>query len=136
MLPLPVILLGWKEDIGRGELIARNSKNTVINACGKLTINESASVIRQAVQVISNDTGMMHIAAALKKPVVSIWGNTIPQFGMYPYFPEELKPLSRIVGVDGLRCRPCSKLGYPECPKKHFDCMNKIAPEEIANSIQ
>jgi ADP-heptose:LPS heptosyltransferase len=136
LVHLPVILLGGKEDIGRGDLIARNSTNLVVNACGKLTINESASVIRQAERVISNDTGMMHIAAAFKKPLVSIWGNTIPAFGMYPYFPEEMKDFSAIVEVGGLKCRPCSKLGYKECPRKHFDCMNKIEPELIARLVR
>jgi ADP-heptose:LPS heptosyltransferase len=64
---------------------------------------------------------MMHIAAAFKKNIISIWGNTIPEFGMYPYIPnmDYYK-----FEVEGLKCRPCSKLGYKKCPKKHFNCMN------------
>jgi len=64
----------------------------------------------------------MHIAAALKKPVISIWGNTVPEFGMYPYLPGH-EELSFISEVDGLKCRPCSKIGFKQCPKKHFKCM-------------
>ena len=134
LLPLPVILLGGKEDMERGEEIRKSTKHHVVNACGILPLNGSASVIEQSEQLISNDTGLMHIAAALKKPVISLWGNTIPEFGMYPYFPEELKHLSTIIEVKGLRCRPCSKLGYKACPEKHFDCMEKIKPEEILDN--
>ena len=131
LLPLPVILLGGKEDMERGEEIRNSTKHHVENACGMLPLNGSASVIEQSEKLISNDTGLMHIAAALKKPVINLWGNTIPEFGMYPYFPEELMHLSTIVEVKGLRCRPCSKLGFNSCPEKHFDCMEKIKPEDV-----
>ena len=135
-LPLPVILLGGKEDMARGEAIRGQSSARVVNACGLLPLNGSASVIAQATAVITNDTGLMHIASALKKPVVSIWGNTIPAFGMYPYLPEGLKHLSTIIEVPELRCRPCSKLGYRECPKGHFDCMEKIDLEKILDALK
>jgi ADP-heptose:LPS heptosyltransferase len=118
---IPVILLGGKEDFENGERINTNCKNT-INLCGKLNLNQSASVIEQSHFVITHDTGLMHIAAALKKNIVSVWGNTIPQFGMYPYLPGEK---SKIFEVEGLKCRPCSKLGHKKCPKSHFDCMMK-----------
>jgi ADP-heptose:LPS heptosyltransferase len=118
---LPVILLGGKEDFENGENISANCKNT-INLCGKLNLNQSASVIEQSHFVITHDTGLMHIAAALKKNIASVWGNTIPQFGMYPYMPGEK---SKIFEVEGLKCRPCSKLGHKKCPKGHFDCMMK-----------
>jgi ADP-heptose:LPS heptosyltransferase len=118
---IPVILLGGKEDFENGERINANCKNT-INLCGKLNLNQSASVIEQSHFVITHDTGLMHIAAALKKNIVSVWGNTIPQFGMYPYLPGEK---SKIFEIEGLKCRPCSKLGHKKCPKDHFDCMMK-----------
>jgi ADP-heptose:LPS heptosyltransferase len=118
-----VILLGGKEDAGIGENIARESGNHVINLCGKLNLNQSASVLQQVDKVITHDTGLMHIATAFQKEIVSIWGNTIPEFGMYPYV-EASK--FKIVEVKGLSCRPCSKIGYGKCPKGHFDCMNKI----------
>jgi ADP-heptose:LPS heptosyltransferase len=118
---MPVILLGGKEDFENGEKINANCKNT-INLCGKLNLNQSASVIEQSHFVITHDTGLMHIAAALKKNIASVWGNTIPQFGMYPYLPGEK---SKIFEVEGLKCRPCSKLGHKKCPKGHFDCMMK-----------
>ncbi len=119
----PVVLLGDDGDRGRGEQVIQQLSNSkVFNACGKYTLDQSASIIQQSLAVISNDTGLMHIAAALQKPIVSIWGNTIPEFGMYPYFPENSRS-SIISEVKNLKCRPCSKLGYKKCPKKHFKCM-------------
>ncbi len=67
----------------------------------------------------------MHIAAAFRKDIISIWGNTIPEFGMYPYMPGN-EEKSTILEVKGLSCRPCSKLGYEKCPKGHFKCMREI----------
>jgi ADP-heptose:LPS heptosyltransferase len=119
----PVILLGGKEDRERGDNIVSRTDGKIFNACGIYSINQSASIIRQADKVITNDTGLMHIAAAFKKPVLSIWGNTIPGFGMYPYLPVEYRERSSIFEVKNLSCRPCSKIGFSECPKKHFKCM-------------
>ncbi|MFT5512532.1 MAG: ADP-heptose:LPS heptosyltransferase, partial [Bacteroidia bacterium] len=116
-----MVLIGGKEDAAIGKEIGRQSQN-VINLCGALSINQSALVIKKSTIVISHDTGMMHIAAALKKKVVSIWGNTVPKFGMYPYKPGDG---SALFEVPELSCRPCSKIGYNACPKGHFDCMNK-----------
>jgi len=122
-LHLPVLLLGGPEDKERGSEIAQKVKsNKVINTCGQFILNQSASLVKQAKLIITNDTGLMHIAAAFKKPVISIWGNTIPKFGMYPYLPGN-KNLSFLAEVEGLQCRPCSKLGFSKCPKKHFRCM-------------
>lgn len=122
-LNFPVVLLGGKEDEERGGSVLKNTANPeVYNLCGKLNLNQSASVIRQSSLVITNDTGLMHIAAAFTKPIISIWGNTVPQFGMYPYLPGN-ENLSFISEVKDLKCRPCSKLGFSKCPKKHFNCM-------------
>jgi ADP-heptose:LPS heptosyltransferase len=119
----PVVLLGGKDEIEKGERIAGECGSLVYNACGKYNLDQSASLVQQAEFVIAHDTGLMHIAAAFKKRIYSVWGNTVPDFGMYPYLPGEG---SRIIEVKGLRCRPCSKLGYSECPLGHFKCMNDI----------
>jgi ADP-heptose:LPS heptosyltransferase len=119
----PLVLLGGKEDKEVADQVATAHEGKVINLCGPLSLNQSASVIRQSQRVISSDTGLMHIAAAYKKDISSIWGNTIPEFGMGPYMAGEN---SKILEVKGLSCRPCSKLGYRKCPKGHFKCMNDI----------
>jgi ADP-heptose:LPS heptosyltransferase len=135
-LDYPVILLGGKEDAERGASIISLAGNRVYNACGVYSINQSASLVRQAEQVITNDTGLMHIAAAFKKPVLSVWGNTIPGFGMVPYMPVGSREKSVIFEVEDLSCRPCSKIGYAECPKKHFKCMMDQDLESIIKTAK
>jgi ADP-heptose:LPS heptosyltransferase len=119
----PIYLLGGKEDVERGELIRVKSNSYVVNLCGKLNLNQSASVVQQAEKVVTHDTGLMHIAAAFGKDIISVWGNTIPEFGMTPYLPTAG---SKIIEVKDLSCRPCSKIGHDKCPKRHFKCMQII----------
>lgn len=134
----PVILLGSQDDATTGEEIEAffrrregfdeydeglqelGKKAIVYNACGKFNLNQSASIIRQSRWVFSHDTGLMHIAAAFKKQIFSIWGNTVPEFGMYPY-----RTKFSIFENKKLNCRPCSKIGYSKCPKGHFKCMRE-----------
>ena len=135
----PIVLLGDKNDYENGEQIARffapnsedadqeaallamNKKTTIYNACGKFNLNQSASLVRQSAYVFTHDTGLMHIAAAFKKNIFCIWGNTIPRFGMYPY-----RTSFTVLENNRLGCRPCSKIGYSKCPKGHFKCMRDI----------
>jgi len=105
----------------------------VIDFTGKLRINQSASLVKNSRIVISNDTGLMHIAAAYHKKILSVWGNTSPVFGMYPYMPARE---SEILEVKGLSCHPCSKIGYHKCPKKHFRCMNDIPEDRIIEWVK
>jgi len=129
-LELPVILLGGKEDRKRGEEIVSMALRPILNTCGEYSLNQSASLLRQSSAVLTNDTGLMHVATAYRKKIVSVWGNTIPGFGMYPYQPEGSGD-SFISEVTGLGCRPCSKIGFNECPKHHFRCMMEINVNEI-----
>lgn len=119
---LPTVLLGGKEDVDSADKLQLEFPE-LINCCGKLSINQSAFVLKQSEWVITSDTGLMHIAAAFEKKIISVWGNTIPEFGMGPYKPQTE---NKILENKHLNCRPCSKLGYKKCPKGHFDCMNKI----------
>jgi ADP-heptose:LPS heptosyltransferase len=133
-LNYPAILLGDKNDFAQAETVIRESGMAIAyNACGKYSIMQSASLVKNATAVLTPDTGLMHIAAAFNKKIVSVWGNTIPEFGMYPYTDQENY---EIMEVKNLSCRPCSKLGYDQCPKKHFNCMNKQSSEEIITSIK
>ncbi len=134
----PVVLLGGPEDRAMGSEIEKffarttrsapyeegltrlNKKTVIYNACGKYNLNQSASLVKQATHLFTHDTGLMHIGAAFKKQIFSIWGNTIPAFGMYPY-----RTRFSIFENNRLDCRPCSKIGYQKCPKGHFKCMNE-----------
>lgn len=116
-----ILLLGGKEDAEIGEQVRLVMGEKIINTCGKYNLNQSASIINQAEYVISHDTGLMHIAAAFRKKVISIWGNTVPEFGMYPYLTDY-----QVIENKNISCRPCSKIGFDKCPKGHFKCMNDL----------
>jgi ADP-heptose:LPS heptosyltransferase len=135
MLNKPIVLLGGSEDKVKADIITEALGDKVFNACGYLSINQSASLVKQADIIVSNDTGLMHIAAAFKKNIISVWGNTVPEFGMYPLLPDDLFNNSSVIEVKGLHCRPCSKLGFQKCPKQHFNCMNLIDESSIAEII-
>jgi ADP-heptose:LPS heptosyltransferase len=133
-LNLPIVLLGGKEDSNRGKEItgALNAQN-IIDLCGKTTLFESAYLVSKAKALLTHDTGMMHIAACFDVPILTIWGNTIKDFGMSAYRPESNDTLFHFE-VENLSCRPCSKIGSSQCPKKHFACMKKQDLTKIAET--
>lgn len=139
--PYPIILLGGPEDKMEGQKIAAIDPVKIYNACGKFNLHESAWLVKHSRLIVSNDTGMMHIAAAFKKPVISLWGNTSPEMGMFPYFGNnniKSSPDSRslIVEKKKLYCHPCSKLGYNRCPEGHFRCMKEIDMDKLVAEIK
>lgn len=122
-LSLPVLLLGGSGDKAVAAwLMKQETEKLIIDACGAFNLNESADLVRQAAVIITHDTGLMHVAAAFRKKTLSIWGNTIPAFGMYPYQPGTEQNTQNFE-VAGLDCRPCSKIGFSKCPRSHFKCM-------------
>jgi ADP-heptose:LPS heptosyltransferase len=133
MLQLPVVLLGDENDSDIGKKIKKALGKNIHNGCGKYTLAQSAMIIKDADAIIAHDTGLMHIAAAFEKKIISIWGNTIPAFGMYPYMPH---PSSKIIEVKNLKCRPCSKLGFDKCPKNHFRCMQDINEKDVIKAVK
>lgn len=130
LVNIKVVLLGGKEDEINGEALSKS--DSILNLCGKTSLHQSALIIEHAKKVITHDSGMMHIAAAFKKEIISIWGNTIPEFGMFPYLPDNK---SVQFEVPNLPCRPCSKIGFNVCPKGHFDCMNLQDTKTISQKI-
>lgn len=139
-LNLPIVLLGGPEDCAIGDELEKLVGEKVYNACGKFSLSASAALLEASQAVITHDTGLMHIAAALGKKIISVWGNTVPEFGMYPFYAEKdggkNKGLKTVSEVKNLSCRPCSKIGYASCPKKHFDCMRKQDVSEIASRLE
>jgi heptosyltransferase-2 len=131
----PIMLLGDNNDAAIGNEIAAIDPVKIYNACGKFRINESADLVRKAKIVITNDTGLMHIAAAFKRPIISLWGNTVPSFGMTPYYGDA--PVSDVImQTHKLWCRPCSKIGFKKCPLGHFKCMEKIEADEVISKVK
>lgn len=135
----PIILLGAKEEAEEGNAIASVDPIKVYNACGKFSLHESADLVRQSKLVIAHDTGLMHIAAALKKEVIALWGSTTPSFGMVPYYGKNYlqknPPLYDDVQVHKLWCRPCTKIGRNKCPQGHFKCMKKIDIDDVVVKV-
>jgi ADP-heptose:LPS heptosyltransferase len=127
-----VVLLGGKEEI---ESALQLTGPNIYNGCGILSINQSASVIQQARFVVSPDTGMMHIAAALKKKIISIWGSTLPEFGFWPFYGYNHLDQNRSFEVPGLACRPCSRFGKNSCPQGHFKCMLDHDMMKVAHTV-
>ncbi len=153
----PIILLGGKEDSANGDEIASLDDIRIYNACGKFNLNESAGLVKRSKLIITHDTGLMHIAAAFQKPIISVWGNTVPEFGMWAYGMRDGGGEMRDEGyemrdagygmrdggyeirdtrfeIKGLRCRPCTKIGYDKCPKGHFKCMELQDIEQMART--
>lgn len=131
-LEFPVVILGGPEDQKRGEhIVSSLPDKEILNGCGSYSIHQSASLVRQSRVLITHDTGLMHMGAAFQLKIISVWGNTVPRFGMIPYRAD---PSSVQFEVGGLSCRPCSKIGYQKCPKSHFKCMLEQDLDEIASS--
>lgn len=130
---VPIVLLGGPTDNERAEALKSELKSlNLIDFCGKLSLRQSAYVLSRASALLTGDTGLMHIATAFRVPVISVWGNTVPAFGMYPYAQPELYSIHE---VTGLSCRPCSKIGYQTCPKKHFNCMQLQDADGIRKTL-
>jgi ADP-heptose:LPS heptosyltransferase len=100
----PIIILGGKEDQVVGDELSNIDSYKIYNACGKFSLNESADLVRRSKLIITNDTGLMHVAAAFKKPIISLWGNTVPDFGMYPYY-GNTSIANQVFEVHKLWCR-------------------------------
>lgn len=135
LAPQSVVLLGGPSDADMGKSVAKAAGAHVWNLCGPLSLHQSALVLQKSQQVISHDTGLMHMAAALRKPIVSLWGSTTPNFGMGPFYPTNLQANTSIE-VSGLKCRPCSKIGFDQCPKGHFKCMRELDLQAVQKSVQ
>lgn len=131
-IPHQVVLVGddWDEKIGYR--LATLFPEKVVNLCQKTSIAQSASFIQQASMVITHDSSMMHVAAALKHPkLFTIWGSTHPGLGFTPYH----TPFTAIENT-ALACRPCSTQGSNVCPLGHFSCLNSLDLSAIKTAAQ
>ncbi len=118
-------LLGGPDEKKAAKIITAQCGKNVINLVGFTSLQQSALLMSEAENIISNDTGMLHIAAALKKPIISLWGGTLKEYGFWPYYPDGIDRNTNLE-VKNLGCRPCSKFGRNDCPKGHFKCMNDL----------
>jgi heptosyltransferase-2 len=131
---LDVVLVGGPGDASLADAIAaaaHGAAHRVVSVCGRISLRESAAVIREAVVLVTNDSAPLHFAQAVGTPTVAIFGPTIPAFGFGPRGPRDV-----IVGVDGLACRPCSPHGPAACPLGHHRCMQELQVEDVFHAIE
>lgn len=121
------ILIGGAGDTEICTQVQALMKTAAFNLAGELTLMGSAAVLGMAAMVFTNDTGMLHLAQAMKVPAVAIYGPTTRELGFFP-----LEEKSRVAEIN-LPCRPCTQKGLHYCPKKHFHCMKNIRPETVLN---
>jgi heptosyltransferase-2 len=131
---LGVILLGGADDVQRctavESLIQQEVPGTpIVNVAGKLTLLESAALLDRCAIVLTNDSGLMHLASARKRPLVAIFGSTVRQLGFAPW-----GEASRIVERPEVPCRPCTAIGRASCPRGHFRCMRDISGDDVVTA--
>jgi ADP-heptose:LPS heptosyltransferase len=135
-----MMLIGGPADRSRGDAIAAVDPIKIYNACGKFSFHESADLVRRSKLVVSHDTGMMQVAAALQKPLIVIWGSTTPQLTKTPFFPDAVNhrdpPMLDHFQREKQWCRPCTIDGKEACPLGHFHCMKKLPVETLLSLVQ
>lgn len=124
---LPCVLLGGPTDQKKGAALEAKYQHKVKSMCGQTTILQTANLVQNAIHVVSGDSFIMHLAACFSKPLDIVWANTVPEFGMEPYYGTKRPFRAKYHQVHELNCRPCSKTGFNTCPKGHHKCMTKIA---------
>ena len=124
-----IVVLGSTNDNGEGKELKKVTD--VVDLTGKLSILQSANVLSKSTALVSNDTGLMHMATATKTPVLAIFGSTVKEFGFFPY-----RSKSIVLENHNLNCRPCSHIGRQNCPKDHFKCMKEITPEIVTKRFE
>jgi heptosyltransferase-2 len=125
---LPIVVFGGTEDQKIGAELGQSNKS--VDFCGKLSLLETAYIISKGNALVSNDSGLMHMATAVHTPVLAIFGSTVRELGFFPYRSE-----SRVIENIDLSCRPCSHIGRHKCPKGHFKCMEDIPAERVYEEL-
>ncbi len=129
-----VVVVGGPDDVELGDTIVqavRPSDRQAVNACGRLTLRESAALIGRASALVTNDSAPLHLATAMGTPVVALFGPTVTEFGFGP-----LRAGDVALDVDQLQCRPCSPHGPPQCPLGHHRCMRELTVEAVIAAIE
>ncbi|OQX94883.1 hypothetical protein B6I21_08325 [candidate division KSB1 bacterium 4572_119] len=127
---LLIILFGNSEDRELIKSLNIKVSPNILNVAGSMSIAETAALMNHCNVVLTNDTGLMHMAAALKKKIVAIFGSTTRELGFFPVSGDSI-----VIENKNVRCRPCSHVGRKNCPKEHFKCMKEIQPAEIIKAI-
>jgi len=122
----PVWLVGSPKDAAAGDKIEELAGGAAINLCGRTTLEQAIDLLAGARHVVSNDSGLMHVAAALGRPLVAVFGSS-----SVDYTPP-MSPHAKIVSL-GLECSPCFKR---DCPLGHLQCLNDLTPEQVLAAMR
>lgn len=129
---IEAVLIGGDDDVEVSENIQKGfDDEAVMSLVGQLSIQETAAVIKGSSLLITNDSGLMHVADALAVPLIAIFGSTVEELGFFPGGPEAI-----VIQNSGLYCRPCSHIGRSHCPKAHFRCMQEVTPEIVWQTVR
>jgi lipopolysaccharide heptosyltransferase II len=131
-----ILLFGGRDErddceFVKQEVARRVSERSVSNFAGEFTLLESAAALEFCDAVVTNDSGLMHLAAAKQKKIIAVFGSTVKEFGFAPYGTEAI-----VIENNSLDCRPCTHIGKKECPKGHFKCMADISVEEVYSAVR
>jgi len=125
-----IVVIGGEQDKEVCREVSDLMGESSVNLCGRTSLSETAAFMSICRLLISNDTGVMHMATALNTPVVAIFGPTTEQLGFFPF-----RGISHVVQIP-LQCRPCSFHGTEKCPEKHFKCMNDITADMVIEAAE
>ncbi|MBN1397168.1 MAG: lipopolysaccharide heptosyltransferase II [Bacteroidetes bacterium] len=131
-----IIIFGGKDDTGlctavKEGINKRSGDEIASSFCGKFSLFETAAAIKSCDLIVTNDSGLMHIAAAMKRKIVAIFGSTVREFGFFPIGSENI-----VLEKENLYCRPCSHIGRKNCPERHFRCMNEITASDVVKAVK
>lgn len=127
-----LVLVGSKDDAALCYEIERMvGSNNVVNAAGKLSLLQSAELIRRCSVLVTNDSAPLHLAAGVRTAVVALFGATAPGFGFAPRGKHDV-----VVEMQGLTCRPCTPHGGEACPIGTFVCMEELRPDTVYQKVK
>ncbi len=126
-----IVLLGAPSERELCAMVERGIAGDVVNLAGRTTLLETAATLDACDLVVANDSALTHLAAARKRPVVTVFGSTVQEFGFAPYGTR-----SAVVERTGLYCRPCTSIGRSSCPEGHFRCMREISVQEVMEQTE
>lgn len=125
------VLIGGKSDMARCAAISQSIAHPVLNTTGHTSLPELIALIKAGSVLVTGDSGPMHIASAVKTPLIAIFGPTVPEFGFAPF-----RCKHELIEIADLNCRPCTAHGTEKCPKRHFRCMNDINLDDIVAAMK
>lgn len=120
-----IVVVGTADDISLGDRLGKRGNKPVLNLCGKTNLVQLVAILAKSKALVSNDSGTMHVMAALQKPQVAIFGSTST------VWTGPLNQKAKVINL-GVDCSPCFSR---ECRFGHYDCLRRISPELVLKRV-